>query len=96
MHCFNEDYIIRDIPEFPNYQISEIGQVYNKITGLELKSHEKKDGYMLVALRNDEGKKYRYIHRLVMKAFTYNVDNKTHVDHIYGNRKNNRLENLRY
>lgn len=31
-----EDPIIRDIPDFPNYQISEFGDVYNKTIGKEL------------------------------------------------------------
>lgn len=35
---FFHDPIIRDIPDFPNYQISEDGVVYNRVSGRELKT----------------------------------------------------------
>lgn len=50
-------------------------------------------GYMRVSLGRNN---YRYVHRLVAEAFLPNPDALPQVDHIDGDRKNNRLENLRW
>jgi hypothetical protein len=50
-------------------------------------------GYLRVSLGRNN---YRYVHRLVAEAFLQNTENLPQVDHIDGNRKNNRLENLRW
>lgn len=50
-------------------------------------------GYMRVSLGRNN---HRYVHRLVAEAFLPNPDGLPQVDHIDGDRKNNRLENLRW
>lgn len=50
-------------------------------------------GYMRVGLgRNNQ----QYVHRLVAEAFLPNLDGLPQVDHINGDRKNNRVDNLRW
>ena len=50
-------------------------------------------GYMRVSLGRGA---QRYVHRLVAEAFLPNPESLPQVDHVDGNRTNNRLDNLRW
>lgn len=53
-------------------------------------------GYRIISLwKNGIGRMYR-VHRLVAESFIPNPDGKPCVDHINGNRSDNRVENLRW
>ena len=55
------------------------------------------NGYIRVSLNCIDGKKRRfYYHRVMAYMFIPNPDNKHFVDHINGNRQDNRIENLRW
>lgn len=96
----------RKIPGLPiYYEVSNFGNVrtldhhvkgrwgYMCLKGKTLKQCTDKKGYKFVTL--EKSKTYK-IHRLVAKAFISNPCNKPCIDHIDGNRKNNRAENLRW
>lgn len=81
------------IEGFENYEVSNLGNVRNKVKIMKL--HDNGKGYLKVRLTNSKGSKYFYVHRLVLITFSGHEENKV-VDHINGIRKDNRLENLRW
>ena len=58
--------------------------------------HKIANGYMRVCLCENSIKKYRFVHRLLAKAFIPNPENKPYVDHIRGKHIGNSLDNLRW
>ena len=87
--------IWRNINEYENYEVSNLGNVRNKNTSKILKSCLIK-GYYYIKLCKDGKSKNLLNHRLVALSFIDNVDNKLCVDHIDGNKTNNNINNLRY
>ena len=92
------DEIWRDIPAFPDYQASDLGRIRSCKSGawkvLRQTPHSK-TGYVVVSLRR--GGKYfaRSVHRLIAAAFLGKADGQD-VNHMNGDKHDNRLENLEY
>ena len=84
------------IKEYPNYSINEHGEVKSIYVSKMLKPRTSGRGYFCYQLRNENGVKNEYIHRLVAKTFIPNPNNLPQVDHIDGNRSNNHVSNLRW
>ena len=83
------------------YQVSNLGRVkslnYNRTRKEKiLKNKYDKGGYCQINLWKYGQMKHFLVHRLVAEAFIDNSNNKPCIDHIDGNRSNNRVENLRW
>lgn len=86
------------IKDYPNYMISNQGNVKSLKYGKEKKLNPTKDkyGYLRINLCKDGKYKMYSVHRLVANAFISNTDNKPCIDHINTDKTDNRIENLRW
>lgn len=82
------------------YKVSNFGNVITLKNGVwvkvALRNHNR--GYFIVSLKDEFGKrKNALVHRLVCMAFVGEAPSKKYtVDHIDGNKKNNRADNLEW
>jgi len=91
----NTQEIYANIFGFPNYQISNHGNIKNVRTNRILKPGIR-GGYLSVVLINDGDRANKTIHKLVASAFIENPENKRCVDHISRDKTNNHISNLRW
>jgi len=61
-----------------------------------MKPSKHKDGYFMLVLTRKYNRKLKYIHRLVAETFIPNLNNLLEVNHIDGNKQNNRVDNLEW
>lgn len=83
-------------PRFPNYEVSDEGQVYSKKSRLILKPAISEKGYKRLFLYAKGGGVNVLVHRLVCEAFLGPCPDGQEVCHINGDPADNRLSNLRY
>ena len=105
-----EEEIWKPIKDYEGlYEVSSIGRV--RSLGREiidskgrkqcfkeriLKLQYDRYGYLYVPLRNRDNRKKFKVHRLVAEAFIPNPDNLPQINHIDGNKDNNKVENLEW
>lgn len=83
------------IDEFPDYMISDKGRVWSEKTQQFIKVKPMDDhGHMGVCLCKNGSRYYRYIHRLVAKAFIPNPHNLPIVRHLYDDPSQNEVDDL--
>lgn len=85
------------------YKISDIGEIWRvprldhlgrRISARKVKLAHHNKGYLDVSLFKDGKRTHHLVHRLVLQSFI--GDCELLVDHINGNKQDNRLENLEY
>lgn len=89
--------ITQAIPGFSNYGITQNGEVYSFRGGRFKKCNfiTDRDGYMRFMLYRDDGKrKTMSAHRLSYSSFVGELITGMTIDHLDGNKKNNRPHNL--
>lgn len=89
------------IKDFPNYYVTDSGDIYNRNynnTGRfhKIQSWLTKEGYKQVHLCKNNKTVNKKVHRLVAEAFIPNPTQKSQVNHINGNKTDNRLINLEW
>jgi hypothetical protein len=88
----------RDCLYYPDYSVSDEGEVVRKEDGLILKQYTQKSGYVYVWVNRGNGRHAVPVHRLVCIAFhgEEGYINGLFVDHINSVPYDNRVLNLRY
>lgn len=86
----------KNIPNWENYQINELGEVKNIKTNKLIIGDINNAGYSRICLYNNRFKQRFYRHRLVAELFILNPNNLPEVNHIDGNKQNNYKTNLEW
>lgn len=104
--------IWKDIPDYEGiYQVSTLGRIklldrvcthYNSIHGSKflseriMKQEIGSNGYYRVNLTKNSKSKHPTVHRLVGLTFISNPENKPQINHLNGNKLDNRVDNLQW
>lgn len=80
---------------YSNYSVTSSGFIVNNITGNVLSESFNRGGYKTVCMKADNGNRVsRTVHRLVAEAFCPNPNRYSRVEHINGDKNDNRASNL--
>lgn len=84
------------IKEYPNYEISDLGNIRNIKTKRVLKTKTCRRKYVRVNVNNNNKQSTLLVHRLVAITHIPNPSKFEFVDHIDRDRQNNNVSNLRW
>lgn len=78
------------------YMVSNFGRVLSFKRSVEIRPFVSRNGYLTVTLREGQKRCNELVHRLVARAFVPNEDGLPEVNHIDGDKTNNRADNLEW
>jgi hypothetical protein len=90
--------LLFEIDEYPGYFVGTDLNIYSEKQGSIKMMTPGTDtgGYYMIGFMKDGKKHTNIFHRLIAEMFIPNPNNMKFIDHINGNRQDNRLENLRW
>lgn len=92
--------IWKNVVGYENYKVSNFGRIkslnYNKTKYAKILKPDIRRGYLSVTLYKNRVRNRFQVHRLVAINFLPNVYNLPCVNHIDGNKQNNRIDNLEW
>ncbi|MCH4008116.1 NUMOD4 motif-containing HNH endonuclease [Companilactobacillus sp.] len=91
----------KKVPNFERYEVSNLGRVKSTVTGQiqKLSKPGRRTAYLKTSFQDDNGKIRTFdVHRLVAELFCTKpeIDKVLVVDHLNGNTKDNRADNLEW
>ncbi len=89
---------VKQIPNYPDYLISENGDVFSKKYGKIRKraTAKQRNGYRKLTLGVNGKGHYKWVHRLVLTAFDRMPRPHEECRHLDGDRENNHISNLKW
>lgn len=81
---------------YENYSVSDNGDIRNDKTGKIKAERLNRYGYPIVDLYSNGKRQTTRIHRLVAETFIPNSENKTQINHLDGDKRNNNIKNLEW
>ena len=97
-YCADNNCRYAAIYGFPDYYVTSDGNIWSNKSHKLLLPAPDSSGYLTVSLQSNGKQSTKRLHRLVAEAFVPNDDpaHKTTVDHIDGDKTNNRADNLQW
>lgn len=88
--------MLKPIVDFPDYKISESGEVWSDKRNIFLEPRMKSNGYLQIGLWRRGKRIWKSIHRLVLETYIGSCPVGMETCHNNGVKTDNRLENLRW